>query len=70
MMLGGNKQLQVGVVEWEDQPPTVVLNLIGIGQIVLLDATAARELAFLLMESADVMDPPDFFKSDCEISPS
>ncbi len=54
----GSSGVQVNVLEWKDGTREVGVYLKAFDQMISVDANGARNLAFLLMECADFIEPP------------
>ena len=50
--------IEVQVVDWNTGAREVAIHFKDLGQLLTLNADGARNLAFLLMECADFIEPP------------
>jgi hypothetical protein len=50
--------IEVQVIDWKEGPREVAIHFKDLGQLLTLNADGARNLAFLLMECADFIEPP------------
>jgi hypothetical protein len=50
--------IEVQVIDWKNGPREVAVHFKDLGQLLTLNADGARNLAFLLMECADFIEPP------------
>jgi hypothetical protein len=56
--------IEVQVVDWNNGAREVAIHFKDFGQLLTLNANGARNLAFMLMECADFIEPPFNSKSD------
>ena len=53
-----NTGIEVSVVDWNNGSREVAIHFKDFGQMLTLNAEGARNMAFLLMECADFIEPP------------
>lgn len=53
-----NSGIEVKAIQWTDGTEEVVIHILDLDKMVTLTPEGARSLAFLLMETADYIEPP------------